>query len=65
MITNMKLGASRATSFINHTSSIFYRPQKYRAIRPRDAGTIIGLVSFFFYLLYAYIFFFWLADTRL
>ncbi|KAG2201017.1 hypothetical protein INT47_006561 [Mucor saturninus] len=47
MITNMKLGASRATSFLNYTSSIFYRPQKYRAIRPRDAGTILGLKSNF------------------
>lgn len=45
MKTNMQLGASRATSYVNHTSGIFYHPQKYRAIRPRDAATILGLVS--------------------
>lgn len=45
MSTNIKLGATRATSYINHTSGIFYHLQKYRAIRPREAATVLGLVS--------------------
>lgn len=49
MSTNIKLGATRATSYINHTSGIFYHLQKYRAIRKRDAATIFGLVSTGFY----------------
>ncbi|KAG1087894.1 hypothetical protein G6F42_020455 [Rhizopus arrhizus] len=40
---NIQLGATRATTFLNHTSGIFYYPQKYRAIRPGDAASIIGL----------------------
>ncbi|CAO3634990.1 unnamed protein product [Mucor hiemalis] len=43
MSTNIKLGATRATSYINHTSGIFYHLQKYRAIRKRDAATVFGL----------------------
>ncbi|KAG1217150.1 hypothetical protein G6F35_009418 [Rhizopus arrhizus] len=42
MYTNIKLGATRATTYMNHTSSIFYSPERYRAIRPRDAAAIIG-----------------------
>lgn len=42
---NIQLGATRATTYLNHTSGIFYYPQKYRAIRPGDAASIIGLVS--------------------
>ncbi len=44
MYTNIKLGATRATTYMNHTSSIFYSPERYRAIRPRDAAAIIGFV---------------------
>ncbi|CAO3625896.1 unnamed protein product [Mucor fragilis] len=40
---NIQLGATRATTFLNHTSGIFYYPQKYRAIRPGDAASIVGL----------------------
>ncbi|KAK4515817.1 uncharacterized protein ATC70_010772 [Mucor velutinosus] len=40
---NIQLGATRATTFLNYTSGIFYYPQKYRAIRPGDAASIIGL----------------------
>ncbi|KAI9480529.1 MAG: hypothetical protein EXX96DRAFT_479993, partial [Benjaminiella poitrasii] len=42
-ITNIQLGSSRATSFFNHTSSIFYHVEKYRAIKPHDAASIFGL----------------------
>ncbi|KAG1450796.1 hypothetical protein G6F56_008248 [Rhizopus delemar] len=42
MYTNIKLGATRATTYMNHTSTISYSPQRYRAIRPRDALAIIG-----------------------
>lgn len=45
MITNIALGTTRATSFVNYTSGIFYHVQKYRAIKPRDASTILGFVS--------------------
>ncbi|CEP07284.1 hypothetical protein [Parasitella parasitica] len=40
---NIQLGATRATTFLNHTSAIFYSPQKYRAIKPGDAASILGL----------------------
>ncbi|KAI8085952.1 uncharacterized protein B0P05DRAFT_534348 [Gilbertella persicaria] len=40
---NIQLGQSRATTYINHTSAIFYYQQKYRAIKPKDASAIIGL----------------------
>ncbi|KAI8083889.1 hypothetical protein BDF21DRAFT_416833 [Thamnidium elegans] len=46
-INNIRLGISRSTSFINFTSNIFYRPEKYKAIRPYDAATVFGLKSNF------------------
>ncbi|KAI9264772.1 hypothetical protein BY458DRAFT_513940 [Sporodiniella umbellata] len=39
---NIKSGTTRATTYLNHTSSIFYVPQRYRAIKPRDAAAVIG-----------------------
>ncbi|KAI7887985.1 uncharacterized protein EV154DRAFT_519251 [Mucor mucedo] len=40
-------GAYIATSFVNYTTTIFYHPQKYRAIRPNDISTLFGFSSNF------------------
>ncbi|KAG2195410.1 hypothetical protein INT47_002849 [Mucor saturninus] len=40
-------GAYIATSFVNYSTTIFYHPQKYRAIRPNDISTIFGFSSNF------------------
>ncbi|KAI8335215.1 hypothetical protein BD560DRAFT_414152 [Blakeslea trispora] len=40
---NIQLGASRATSYYNHTSITYYSQHKYRAIKPRDFGAILGI----------------------
>ncbi|KAI7906459.1 uncharacterized protein BX663DRAFT_496491 [Cokeromyces recurvatus] len=42
-LASIQLGSSRATSFLNHSSSIFYYVEKYRAIKHRDAASILGL----------------------
>ncbi|PHZ11439.1 uncharacterized protein RHIMIDRAFT_257644 [Rhizopus microsporus ATCC 52813] len=42
MLTNIRLGANRATTFLNYSSSIFYTPKRYRAIKPHDAASIFG-----------------------
>ncbi|KAF7730534.1 hypothetical protein EC973_001915 [Apophysomyces ossiformis] len=39
---DMELGTYRSTSYQNATSNIFFTPTKYRAIRPKDAGSILG-----------------------
>ncbi|OBZ85681.1 hypothetical protein A0J61_06268 [Choanephora cucurbitarum] len=41
--TNIQLGASRATTFYNHTSITYYHQHKYRAIKPGDFGAIVGV----------------------
>jgi hypothetical protein len=46
MIANIQLGATRSTSYLNHTSNIFFTPQKYRAVKPTDAGAVLGLVCY-------------------
>ncbi|KAG1054362.1 hypothetical protein G6F43_003616 [Rhizopus delemar] len=42
MLTNIQLGATRSSTMLNYTSSIYYTPNLYRAIRPRDAAATIG-----------------------
>ncbi|KAG0173478.1 hypothetical protein DFQ30_007830 [Apophysomyces sp. BC1015] len=38
----MELGSYRSTTYQNATTSIFFSPIKYRAIRPRDVTSILG-----------------------
>ncbi|KAI8074332.1 uncharacterized protein B0P05DRAFT_473282, partial [Gilbertella persicaria] len=41
--TNIQLGYSRATTYLNQSTSIFYSMEKYRAIQRHDARAILGL----------------------
>ncbi|CAO3662712.1 unnamed protein product [Rhizopus stolonifer] len=43
MLTNIRLGATKATTMMNYSSSIYYTPNRYRAIKPGDAAAVVGL----------------------
>lgn len=45
MLTNIQLGATRSSTMQNYTSSIYYTPNLYRAIKPSDAAATIGFVK--------------------
>ncbi|KAI8393698.1 uncharacterized protein BYT42DRAFT_551935 [Radiomyces spectabilis] len=41
-LQDIKLGLYRSTTFQNHSSTIFFTPTKYRAIKPKDVTSVLG-----------------------
>jgi hypothetical protein len=62
MSANIQLGATRATSYMNQTSNIFFTPQKYRAVELQDAGAVFGLVCM---PIVRFVFFFFHSNSSL